>query len=97
MYIKCETEGSASHLRFDYSKIKSGFSGFFNSCGLGSLFVLALGDKVAQTQQRVGEVDVLDDGGAVRLGKLNIGEVPDSLYAVLSERVGYGDRRPWER
>ena len=36
-------------------------------------------------------MDVLHDGGAVRLGKLNVREVPDSLDAVVGEDLGHGN------
>lgn len=61
---------------------------FVHSCSSCGLLVVILGDVVAQRQQRVGEVDVLNDGAALGSGQLDVGEVPDRVHAVRGEKLG---------
>ena len=65
----------------------------FRTCGAGGLLVVAFRDIIAQREQAVGKMDVLNDGGAVGRGEINIREIPYGLNAVGGEQVCHGDRR----
>ena len=60
----------------------------FKSCRFCGFRILMLGDVVAQRQQTVGKMHVLNYGLAVRGGDIHIGEVPDRFNAVGGEPFG---------
>ena len=71
-------------------------SGFFGLGGAGFRLVLVLSDVVAERQQAVREVDVLDDGLSILDLQLGVREVPDGLHTdgadLVGDVVGHGLR-----
>ena len=64
---------------------------FLGSCGLSGKLVFSVRHEVAQREETVREVDILDDDGTVRLGKLDIRKIPDGINSVVREHFRNGD------
>ena len=71
-------------------------SGFFGLGGAGFRLVLVLSDVIAERQQAIREVDVLDDGFGILDLQLGVREVPDGLHTdgadLVGDVVGHGLR-----
>ena len=65
----------------------------FGSCRAGRDLVLALRHVIAQGQEAVGEMNILNYRRTVRLSEFKVGEVPDRVNAAPGKSGGNGDRR----